>query len=162
MRDSQGFGNVIHLPHCMMGAMMTLPLSIDLRDRIAVALGEGATVRQAAKRFGVSVASAVRVGQRRKSGLGQGHGKIGGHRRAKLKGDTGDWLLARLAEKPDLTMRALTAELAAREVYVVHDTVWRFVRQAGLSVKKNADGQRAVSPEGGAVPGQVARASTSP
>ena len=45
-------------------------------------------------------ASAVRVGQRRKSGLGQGHGKIGGHRRAKLKGDTGDWLLARLAEVP--------------------------------------------------------------
>ena len=156
---------------------MTLPLSIDLRDRIATALGEGATVRQAAKRFGVSVASAVRVGQRRKSGLGQGHGKIGGHRRPKLKGATGDWLLARVAQKPDLTMRALTAELADRGVHVVHDpvwhdpvwhdtvwhdTVWRFVRAAGQTVKKNTDGQRAVASEGGTVPGQVARASTSP
>ena len=140
---------------------MALPLSIDLRGRIASALEAGATVRQAAKRFGVSVASAVRVGQRRKSGLGQGHGKIGGHRRPKLKGEAGDWLLARLAEKPDLTMRALAAELADRGVHVVHDTVWRFVRKAGQTVKKNTGGQRTVSPEGGAVPGALEEASAS-
>lgn len=97
----------------------------------------------------------VRVGQRQKSGLGQGHGKIGDHRRPKLKGEPGDWLLARLAERPDLTMRALAAELADRGVHVVHDTVWRFVRKAGQTVKKTAAGQRTVSPEGGAVPGQV-------
>ena len=89
MGDSQGSGNVIQQPHCMMGAMMTSPLPVDLRHRIAAALGDGATVRQAAKRFGVSVSSTVRVGQRRKSGPGQGHGKIGGHRRPKLKGETG-------------------------------------------------------------------------
>ena len=123
-----------------MGAMMTLPLSVDLRRRFAAALGEGVTVRQAAKRFGVSVSSAVRVGQRRKSGPGQGHARIGGHRRPKLEGETGDWLLARLAGKPDLTMRALAAELADRGVHVVHDTVWRFVRKAGQTVKKTADG----------------------
>ena len=105
---------MIHLPHRLMWAMMTLPLSIDLRDRIAAALGEGATVRQAAKWFGVSLSSAVRVGQSRKSRPGQGHGKIGGHRRPKLKGETGDRLLARLAKKPDLTMRALATELADR------------------------------------------------
>ena len=137
------------------------PLSTDLRMRVARALGEGATVRGAAKRFGVSVASAFRVGQRQRSGRGQVPGKIGGHRRPKLKGASGDWLLARLAEKPDLTLRALAAELADRGVHVVHDTVWRFVRAAGQTVKKNTDGQRAVSPEGGAVPGQVEEASTS-
>ena len=48
---------------------------------------------------------------------------IGGHRCAKLKGENGDWLLARLAEKPGLTMPALTAELARRGVHVVHDSV---------------------------------------
>jgi transposase len=53
-----------------------------------------------------------------------------------LTGDPGDWLLARLAEKPDLTMRALRAELASRGVHVTHDTVWRFVKRAGQSVKK--------------------------
>ena len=140
---------------------MVLPLSMDLRLRIATALDEGETVRGAAKRFGVSVASAVRIGQRQGSGRGQGLGKIGGHRRPKLVGEAGDWLLARLAEKPDLTMRALTAELAGRGVHAAHDTVWRFVKRAGQSVKKNADGQRADAPEGGAVPGALAGASTS-
>ena len=33
-------------------------------------------------------------------------------------------------------MRALTAERAMRGVRVAHDTVWRFVRQAGPTVKK--------------------------
>ncbi len=104
--------------------------------RVAAALEEGETVRAAAKRFGVSVASAVRIGQRQRAGRGQMPGKIGGHRRQALAGDAGDWLLTRLAEKPDLTMRALTAELAAHGVHVAHDTVWRFVRRAGRTVKK--------------------------
>lgn len=138
---------------------MVLPLSIDLRVRVATALGEGETVRGAAKRFGISVASAVRVGQRQRSGRGQSVGKIGGHRRPKLAGEAGEWLLARLAETPDLTMRALTAELAERGVQVAHDTVWRFVKHAGQSVKKNADGQRTDASESGTVPGEVEGAS---
>ena len=115
---------------------MVAPLSMDLRLRVAAALDEGETVRSVAKRFGVSVASAVRIGQRQRGGRGQFPGKIGGHRRTVLAGEAGDWLLARLAEKPDLTMRALTAELAGRGVTVAHDTVWRFVRRAGQTVKK--------------------------
>ena len=115
---------------------MAAPLSMDLRTRVAAALEGGETVRAVARRFGVSVSSAVRIGQRQRSGLGQVPGKIGGHRRALPAGETGGWLLARLAEKPDLTMRALTAELAARGVMVAHDTVWRFVRRAGQTVKK--------------------------
>ncbi len=115
---------------------MVAPLSIDLRIRVAVALGEGRTVRTVARRFGISVASAVRIGQRQRSGRGQVPGKVGGVRRAALAGEAGDWLLSRLAEKPDLTMRALTAELAARGVQVAHGTVWRFVRRAGQTVKK--------------------------
>jgi transposase len=115
---------------------MVAPLSMDLRMRVAGALAEGETVRTVARRFGVSVASAVRIGQRQRAGCGQMPGKIGGHRRQALAGEAGEWLLARLSEKPDLTMRALTAELAARGVHVAHDTVWRFVRRAGQTVKK--------------------------
>ena len=113
-----------------------LPLSMDIRSRVAAALEDGETVRSAAKRFGISVASAVRIGQRQRAGRGQAPGKVGGRRHLVLAGDAGDWLLARLAEKPDLTMRALTAELAARGVQVAHDTVWRFVKRAGQTVKK--------------------------
>lgn len=127
---------MIHLSYQMMGEKMVLPLSIDLRLRVAAALEDGETVRAAAKRFGVSVASAVRIGQRHRAGRGQSPGKIGGHRRPVLAGGAGDWLLARLAEKPDLTMRALTVELSERGVRVAHDTVWRFVKRAGQTVKK--------------------------
>jgi transposase len=116
--------------------MMVAPLSVDLRMRVASALEEGETVRAAARRFGISVASAVRIGQRQRSGRGQVPCKIGGHRPRVLAGEAGSWLLARLAEKPDLTMRALTVELAGRGVLVAHDTVWRFVRRAGQTVKK--------------------------
>lgn len=137
------------------------PLSMDIRMRVAAALEAGETVRSAAKRFGVSVASAVRIGQRLRSGRGQVPGQIGGHRPRVLAGEAGEWLLARLADKPDLTMRALTAELAARGIDVAHDTVWRFVRRAGQTIKKNADGQRADAPEGGAVPEQMAGAPAS-
>ncbi|GAB0115401.1 hypothetical protein AcidC75_29250 [Acidisoma sp. C75] len=49
---------------------MAKPLSLDLRVRIAAALAEGLTVRAAAKRFDVSVASAVRMGQLARSARG--------------------------------------------------------------------------------------------
>lgn len=129
---------------------MARPLSQDLRQRIATALHSGETTRSAAKRFGVSVATAVRIGQKWRSGRGLAPGQMGGHRRPVLCGETADWICARLAEKNDLTMRALTAELAERGVVVAHDTVWRFVRRHGLTFKKNAAGQGAGWAEGGA------------
>jgi transposase len=109
---------------------------MDLWMRVAGALAEGESVRAVAKRFGTSVSSAVRTGQRQRARRGQMPGKIGGHRRQALAGEAENRLVARLAEKPDLTMRALTAELAARGVHVAHDTVWRFVRRAGQTVKR--------------------------
>jgi transposase len=129
---------------------MAGPLSQDLRQRIAAALNSGETTRSAAKRFGVSVATAVRIGQKWRSGRGLQPGKMGGHRRPVLNGETADWIRSRLAEKADLTMRALAAELAERGIVVTHDTVWRFVRSQNLSFKKNADGQGAGWAESGA------------
>ena len=46
----------------MMGRCMVVALSIDLRMGVVAAFEEGEMVRAAAKRFGVSVASAVRIG----------------------------------------------------------------------------------------------------
>jgi transposase len=71
---------------------------------------EEATVRGAAKRFEVSVACAVRIGQRQRAGHGQVPGKIARHRCPLLAGEAGGWLLARLVDEPDLTTRALTAD----------------------------------------------------
>ena len=143
----------------MMEGSMVLPLSMGIRTWVAKAFADGETVRSAAKRFEIPVASAVRIGQRQRTGLGQVPGRIGGcPPGGALAGEPGEWLLARLAEKPDLTMWALTAELAARGVRVAHDTVWRFVRRAGQTVKEDPAGQRATAPEGDAVPGALAGA----
>ena len=64
---------------------------------------------------------------------------------SKLDGER-PWLLARLAEKPDLTLHALLGELHERGIKVSCDTLWRFLRSAGISFKKNRVRQRAGSP----------------
>lgn len=134
---------------------MTHPLSLDLRERIAAALTAGLTTRATAKRFGVSVATAVRIGQKQRAGRGLHPGRMGGHRPFLLGPLTADWLRGRLSEKGDLTIRALTTELAEWGIVVTPDTVWRSMRRLGLSFKKNTAGQGTRWCEAGAVPGTV-------
>lgn len=131
---------------------MARPLSLDLRERIATAVASGLSVRAAANQFSVSVATAVRIGQKQRSGQGLGPGRMGGRRPFLLGPQTVEWLRERLAEKGDLTIRALTAELAERGTVVTPDTVWRCVRRLGLSFKKNAAGKRTGWGEAGSVP----------
>ncbi len=128
---------------------MARPLSMDIRHRVALALEAGETTRSAAKRFGISVATAVRIGQKWRSGRGLQPGRMGGHRPFVLSGETADWIKLRLLEKRDLTIRALRQELVERGVVVTQDTVWRFVRRLGLTFKKNSGGQRAGWAEAG-------------
>ncbi len=125
---------------------MVKPLSLDLRMRVAAALAQGLSVRAAAKRFDVSVASAVRMGQLARAGKGLAPRKIGGHCQPMLKTSSAA-IMARLAAKSDWTVRALAADLQADGITVSHDTVWRFLRREGLSFKKNAAGERDGSAE---------------
>ncbi|WP_422865665.1 IS630 family transposase, partial [Endosaccharibacter trunci] len=60
----------------------------------------------------------------------------GGARRVALLHER-DWILARMAAAPDLTVRALRAELAARGTVVCVDAVWRFLSREHLTFKKN-------------------------
>jgi hypothetical protein len=57
-------------------------------------------------------------------------------RRAALAGPR-EWLLARIAEKSDLTLAVLAAELRGRGVAVAISVVWRFFRAEGTSFKKS-------------------------
>jgi transposase len=120
---------------------MARPLSLDLRSRVAAALTEGSTVRAAAARFEVSVASAVRIGQLARAGQGLEAKKRDGQRPLMLL-SAADAVTSRLASKTDWTVRALAADLRAAGIAVSHDTVWRFMRRQGLSFKKNSAGQR--------------------
>ena len=64
---------------------------------------------------------------------------MGGKRKALLLPER-DWLLARVSAVPDVTVRALRAELADRDVKVCVDTVWRFLMAEGLTFKKKVCG----------------------
>lgn len=129
--------------------MMVAPLSLDLRTRIAAALSDGMTVRAAAERFDISTASAVRIGQRHRSGKGLLPAKIGGYVKPILAGAAADAVRHRLEAKSDWTVRALSADLKAAGINVSHDTVWRFLRSEGKTFKKNTGGKRAGPAEGG-------------
>jgi transposase len=140
---------------------MVRPLSLDLRVRVAAALAEGSTVREAAKRFGVSVASAVRMGQLARAGHGLAARKIGGNR-PPIFLSVADALSNRLVAKSDWTVRALAADLRADGIDVSHDTVWRFMRRQGLTFKTNAAAKRDGTAEPGAAANTLAQVSAPP
>ena len=134
---------------------MARPYSHDLRERVVLFVASGATRREAAARFGVGLATAVRWSHRYRTTGDASARPMGGSRRAVLA-DERDWLLARIAEKPDLTLRAIVVELAARDVRVSYDAVWRFYRQAGLTFKKKPARSRAGSAGRGSQAGTLA------
>ena len=65
---------------------------------------------------------------------------MGGNRPYALAGER-DWLLKRLSLQPDVTLRALLAELAARGIKVSYYAVWHFFEHEGISFKKNVVGR---------------------
>ena len=91
---------------------MARPYSQDLRDRVVASVAGGRTCRATAALFGVSVASVVKWSQRFRTTGSAAALAMGGHRPPVWPAER-DWLLARMAEKPDLTLRAMVAELAA-------------------------------------------------
>jgi transposase len=133
---------------------MVRPYSNDLRERVARSMLDGRSARATAQLFGVSVASAVKWSQRLRSTGTAAARPMGGHRPRILASEQA-WLLARLAERPDLTVRALAVELKERGFAVSPNTVWTLLRSAGFSFKKNAVRRRAATSGHRAAPGAV-------
>lgn len=124
---------------------MARPYSLDLRERVVAQVARGMT-RQAVADLNGIVSSTVTkwCGRERENGTPAAK-PMGGHRPRKLE-DERAWLLARIREKPDLTLHALLAELADQRGLVVScDTLWRFMKREGISFKRNRARQRAGS-----------------
>jgi len=124
---------------------MTKPYSQDLRDRVIFAVEEeGMSRREAARRYRISDASAVRWLQAWRSGRRRPM-KQGGDRRSQLP-EYKTWLLALIEAEPDLTLAAVGARLM-REHAVKADAgmLSRFFTRHGISFKKNRARQRAVA-----------------
>ena len=128
---------------------MARPFSLDLRERVVAAVVAGESCRKVAATYKVSVASVVRWSQRFRASGSAAAKRMGGNRPRSLAGEQ-DWLLGRLAAVPDLTLRALVAELGARGVVTSYGSVWRIVHNAGMSLKKNSVRRRTRSSRRGA------------
>src|ERR1051326_621891 len=114
---------------------MARPYSQDLRDRVVGSVAVGRTCRETAALFGVSVASVVKWSQRWRATGSAAAKRMGGWKQLMLLPER-EWLLARIAEKPDLTLRGLVAELAERGTPASYGAVWRFFRREKISLKK--------------------------
>jgi len=117
--------------------------SSDLRGRVYGAIAEGGSRRAAARRFGVSAATAVRLAQRKaqtgslapaRQGRPAGSGKLSAFR---------DIVIAWVDADGDVTLSELAERLAAEHSIAAHpSSLSRLLRVAGFTVKKNAAGQR--------------------
>ena len=65
------------------------------------------------------------------------------------------WLLERVAVQPDLTLRGIQGELAARGIRVSCKAIWNFFRSERLTFKKKPARRRAGSPRRGAPAGAM-------
>ena len=140
---------------------MARAYSLDLRERVVAGVAAGESCRKVATVFQVSVASVVKWSQRsRATGSAAAH-PIGGNRPYALAGQR-DWLLSRLADQPDLTLRALVAELAIRGIKVSYYAVWHFFEHEGISFKKKLARQRAGSAGRGKAAGTMETLSRKP
>jgi transposase len=118
--------------------------SLDLRERVVAAVAAGESCRKVARSYRVSVACVVKWSQRFRATGSAAAKRMGGTQPRSLAKER-DWLLARLAAVPDLTLRALVAELGERGVVTSYGSVWRIVHDAGISFKKNSVRHRAGS-----------------
>ena len=116
---------------------MTAPLSRDLRERIARAVSDGGSIRQAAERFQVSPSAAIKLMQRVRQTGSTAPAKIGGYRRPLLEPYAGA-LRQMTAEQKGITLREIQTKLAERGVEVkALSTIADMLRRLGLSHKKS-------------------------
>lgn len=114
---------------------MARAYSLDLRERVVAAVESGRSCRSVARTFMVSVASVVKWSQRYRTSGSAAARSVGGRRGYAVAGER-EWLLARIAEKPDLTLRALLLELKERGMVVSYYALWHFLQHEGITFKK--------------------------
>ncbi|TXN40717.1 IS630 family transposase [Methylobacterium sp. WL30] len=114
---------------------MASALSVDLRARVLAAVEEGASRRQAAKRFGVSPTSAIRWYE----SFGQ-EGRIapkpmGGDQRSQTIEAQADMIVSIYEAKPEIFLTELQEKLAERGLRVGRSSLSRFFKRHGITRK---------------------------
>jgi transposase len=122
--------------------------SSDLRARVIEAVEGGASRREAAERFEVSAASAVKWMQRwdetRSAAPKPRGGSVSSLEEFATK------ILALIAEQPDLTLVEMAAELRKRRIRTCRSSLWRFLDRHNITFKKKPASRRTTASRCGA------------
>jgi len=116
---------------------MVLPLSLDIRKRMAKAVAAGASRNSVAKRFDVAASTVIKLMQHAKATGSLVPKRMGGYRKYKLAAH--DALVRELVRgTPDATLDELVIELAKRGVETSRSGLNRYLGHIGWSFKKNS------------------------
>lgn len=115
---------------------MPSALSADLRGRVVAAIEEGASRREAARRFHVSAASAVRWHEAFEQEGRVAAKAMGGDQRSRAVEAQADLILKTYEAKPELFLRELRDMLAERGLRVGASSLSRFFKRHGITRKK--------------------------
>jgi len=110
--------------------------SLDLRARVIESVRQGASAREAGRRFAVSESAAIKLVRRWRETGSFAPGQIGGQKPRKLAGRE-DWLHAVMAAEPDVTLAELQRRLLADGVRISQQAINTTLRALGYSYKKN-------------------------
>lgn len=139
------------------GLTMAKSYSSDLRERVIEAVEMGASRREAAERFEISVSSAIRWVQRWRESRSAAPKPRGGSI-SPLDKSTAR-VLVLIAEHPDLTLMEAVAELGKRRIRTSRSSLWRFLDRHDITLKKKpASGGTAASRRGPSAPTLDSRA----
>ena len=120
--------------------------SLDLRERVVRFVSTGHSRHAAAAHFAVSVSFVVKLMTAYHATGQLAPRRSGGRRHAKLEPHRG-FLLGRIAQKDDITMPELAAELrAATGTKADPSSLSRWLIRNGYRFKKNAAGERTRAP----------------
>jgi transposase len=115
------------------------PLSVDLRKRVVSAVcEEGMSCRAAARRFGVSFASAIRWVAALHERGSCAPLSMGGDTRSRRVEAHADYLLRLHRREPDLTLNEICSRLErTRGEKVSQSMIWRFFDRHDITFKKS-------------------------
>ena len=114
---------------------MPKPYSDDLRARVIGDVVTGASRREAAEHYGISP-SVVVIWAQRYEATGSVAAKPSGGSTSPLEAHA-EFLLALVAEHPDLTLDEIVAAMGKRRIAGSRSAVWRFFDRHDISGKKN-------------------------
>jgi transposase len=115
---------------------MAKALSVDLRQRVIAAIDGGWSCRQAAERFGVSAASAIRWrGHLKEAGDIVPKHQGGDHRSQCIEAHS-QLILDAVTVKPDITLAELRDLLKRRGISAGIASLWRFFQRRKITLKK--------------------------